>query len=197
MHAASLPDVGTDMVRPDLEGLPDFELPRSYSIRAWRPGDMETWTRLQRAAEKQIEITDGLFREQFGGDDAAIAARQLFLCDAGGRAVGTGTAWFDEERFGERWGQVHWMAVVPGQQGRGLGRTLLAAVCRRLREAGHRRAFLITSTGRLPAIRLYLRFGFRPAPRDEAGREAWRALARHLAASGVEHESLAEYREEP
>lgn len=160
MPEAEPPDVNIDMVREDLEGLPHFELPEPYSIRAYRPGDEKVWTRIQRAAEKIIEIAPDLHARQFGPDHEQLARRQLFLCDGAGWEVGTGTAWFDDEKTG----RVHWVAIVPGHQGKGLSRPLLAAVCGRLKELGHRRAVLTTSSTRGAALRLYSRFGFEPRP---------------------------------
>jgi GNAT superfamily N-acetyltransferase len=168
-------DVGINMVRDDLEDLPRFELPAGYSIRPWREGDRHTWTDLQRAAEMWLEITDDLYVTEFGSDTDELARRQLFLCNSSGEAVGTATAWCGKID-GERLGQVHWVAIRPQEQGRGLSRPLLSATCELLRELGHRRTFLTTSTARLAALRLYLRFGFRPDPVNAAQRTAWAAL---------------------
>jgi GNAT superfamily N-acetyltransferase len=55
---------------------------------------------------------------------------------------------------------VHWVAIVPECQGIGLGKALMTLLCQRLRELGHDQAYLFTSSERVSAIRLYLRFGF-------------------------------------
>ena len=75
-----------------------------------------------------------------------------------------------------RSGRVHWMAILPEFQGRGLGKALLAAICRRLRELGHERAYLHTSAARLAAIQLYLQFGFAPVVRNAAEEAAWKGI---------------------
>jgi GNAT superfamily N-acetyltransferase len=181
--AAEPPDVGINLVRENLEDLPRFEVLEGYSIRSYRQGDDEVWTDIHLAAEKSIDITGGLFAKEFESDHAELRRRQLFLCAPGGAAVGTGTAWRGSYR-GEEIGQVHWVAIVPGHQGRGLSRPLLAAVCARLRERGHRRAFLTTSTRRLVALRLYLRFGFRADPTDERQRAAWEVACGRLRGMG-------------
>ena len=58
----------------------------------------------------------------------------------------------------------------------GLAKPLMTVVCNRLRELGHQRAYLTTATIRIPAIRLYLKFGFRPDIQNEQDRQAWRRL---------------------
>jgi ribosomal protein S18 acetylase RimI-like enzyme len=82
--------------------------------------------------------------------------------------VGTVTAW--EGSFeGERMGRVHWLAVVPEEQGKGLGALLLSVACERLRLLGFERAYLVTSPLRTAAIRLYKRFGFAGVSQHRAG----------------------------
>ena len=49
----------------------------------------------------------------------------------------------------------------------------MTVVCNRLRELGHDRAYLVTSTARLPAIKLYLDFGFEPEIHDAEQQRVW------------------------
>ena len=125
-------------------------------------------------------VTPELFREKFGHDDRLLAERQCFLLSHAGDAVGTATAWFDDAFEGARWGRVHWVAILPEFQGRGLGSVLMTAVCRRLHELGHGRAFLRTAVNRIPAVRLYLRFGFEPHPRNAEEERLWLEILARL-----------------
>lgn len=165
------PLVEIRMVRPDLDDLPVVAVPPGFALRFHRSGDDETWTRIHHEAERFHEVSADLFRREFGHAHDELARRQLFLCDPEGREVGTATAWFDPHR-GEEWGRIHWVAVSESHQGRGLGRALVSAVCQRFRELGHTRAYLMTETVRVPAIKLYQSFGFRlePDPTEGASR---------------------------
>lgn len=159
------------MVRQNLCGLPDYPLPPRYSIRAYSPGDEGTWVRIESAAEQYKEITLELFHGEFADDPAALAQRQFFLFDPQGIAIGTATAWFDSNYHGREFGRIHWVAIVPDSQGLGLARPLLSKICSTLLALGHKSAYLVTSTARVSAIRLYLLFGFLPeirGPEDEA-----------------------------
>ena len=53
------------------------------------------------------------------------------------------------------------LAIVPEQQGRGLGKRLVLAVLERLRARGWRRVIVATATSSLDAIAFYQRLGFR------------------------------------
>lgn len=165
------------MTRANLDNLPEFALPSGFALRWYQSGDETHWLRIHLAADQLNKISPELFKGQFGSDVKLLSERQCFLLAPTGEVVATGTAWFNDDFAGGRWGRVHWMAVAPEFQGRSLGKVLLAAICQRLRELGHERAYLTTCTARVPAIRLYLRFGFKPVIRDVEEERRWRALA--------------------
>lgn len=167
-----LPHIEVFMARPDLSGLPKQELPAGYSIRVYQPGDEAAWVRIQELADRYNKVTLETFESDFGYDPGGFQTRGFFLIAPNGEAVGTASAWYDNDFEGESWGRVHWVAITPEHQGRGLSKPLLARVLHRLAEE-HDKCYLVTSSARIPAISLYLKFGFRPLIRGEAGREGW------------------------
>ena len=186
------------MTRASLGDLPEFALPSGFTLRWYQPGDEAHWLGIHLSADKLNEITPELFQKQFGweaerglqsasppehrsGPKSALhelGQRQCYLRTPTGKVVGTGTAWFNDHFAGAPWGRVHWMAVLPAYQGRGLGKVLMSVICRRLRELGHQRAYLTTSTARVPAVGLYLKFGFEPLIRSDEDDRAWREVMR-------------------
>lgn len=168
------------MRRETLEGLASYVLPPGYSASWYAPGDEHAWLAVQSRAERYLAIDMALYRAEFGGDAAPLSQRQLFIRDAAGAPIGTATAWFGDDRGGETVGRVHWVAIVPEQQGRGLARPMLGLVCRRLRDLGHTQGYLVTSTARVPAINLYRSFGFAPDIATSEDVAVWRALTPFL-----------------
>jgi GNAT superfamily N-acetyltransferase len=168
---------------PDLLARAAPPLPSPYTLRPYQPGDEATWVAVHREAERHHEITPALFRQQFGTDEERLRARMLFLVEGEGEgaAVGTAAAW-EGEGDDAGLGRIHWVAVVPRAQGKGLGKALVAALCRRFVELGHERAYLTTETVRLPAIRMYLSFGFAPEIRGERDRAAWAQVRQEIEA---------------
>jgi GNAT superfamily N-acetyltransferase len=161
------------MSRENLDNLPQFPLAPGSSLRWYQPGDEENWFRIHALADHHNEITSKLFQDEFGTNQQLLAKRQCYLLDPRGVAIGTGTAWFNDNFEGAKFGRVHWMAIVPEFQRRGLAKPLMTALCARLRELGHERAYLSTSSARLPAIKLYLQFGFVPMIRSEMDAVCW------------------------
>jgi GNAT superfamily N-acetyltransferase len=144
------------MVRPDLANLPDHQLPPPLAIRTYRHGDEAAWTRIQRQADQYNDITSG------------------------GVPIGTATAWHNDQYPAENYGRVHWVAVIPSMQGRGLSKPLLSACLARMGEMGYSGAYLTTESLRIGAICLYLRFGFIPDIRSEEQQKAWRTIAENV-----------------
>ena len=167
------------MIRPHLREIPRAPLPEGFSVRPMRLSEGDLWTDIVLDAEEWLDLSRDLFEREFGHDKAAVPERCFLLGDADGRAVGTISAWYWREEGGPDSGLVHWVAVRPAWQGRGLGKAGLAFALERLAR-WHGRALLHTSTQRLPAVALYLDFGFRPDLRPEGARAAWGAFRRRL-----------------
>jgi GNAT superfamily N-acetyltransferase len=177
------------MVRPDMANLPQHPLPPGYTTRFYRPGDRDAWLRIWRRAEKLTTITDDMFDSLAAGDFDGMARRCHFLVSPEGQDVGTATAWYEPAFQGKPWGRVHWVAIVPAHQGKGLSRGLMTVTMNRLRGLGHRRAMLMTQTPRIAAIRTYLHFGFVPDPTADRAVYAW-----GLVGEAIDHPALREYK---
>ena len=162
---------------------PSSVLPTGCRIRDYEPGDEAAWVAIHRLADFYNPASLDLFEKQFGSARDELPRRQLYLLDAAGTPIGTATAWFGALAAGVIIGRMHWVAIVPAEQGHGLARPLLSAVCRRLLELGHRQAYLTTSTARLPAINLYFAYGFLPDLDPPGARAAWASLSAPAATS--------------
>lgn len=158
------------MFRDHLGAIPQHPLPDGFAFRWYKPGDEAHWLAIHRAADPLNTFPPERFDEQFHGDLDGLAQRQCYLLDPHGEPVGTATAWYDDVPIGapdDGYGRVHWVAIVPAAQGRGLARPLMSYILTRLRELGHTRAYLSTSTARPVAVHLYERFGFVRRPRTD------------------------------
>jgi predicted alpha/beta superfamily hydrolase/GNAT superfamily N-acetyltransferase len=169
------------MRRPTLDDIPQVALPAGYALRRYQPGDEVHWVRIHELADVYNRDYASWFERAFATYRDQLAGRQFYLVAPDGALVGTATAWLDDEDPARppdpAWGRVHWVAIRPDYQGRGLARPLLSTVLNRLRELGHQGAYLDTSAVRLPAVTLYQRFGFAADPRDEAERDTWERIA--------------------
>ncbi len=147
------------MERQNLADVPRCSLQKSYLIRTYEPGDEAHWYDIHLEADKLSNITDGLFAFQFGLDQRELSTRQFYLCHSG-EVIGTASAWHGTSYKDGSYGRVHWVAMRPSYQGRGLSKPLLCEVLQALKRLGYRRAYLTTSRLRRVAMGLYKSFGF-------------------------------------
>jgi len=167
------------MIRENLDGVPEYDLPAGYSIQWYQPGYEESWQKVQSLADEYTRVTPALFQEQFGTNTQLLSERQCFLFNSENNIIGTATAWLDN--LGEKSpGRIHWVAIIPAEQGKGLARPLLTIICKRLKELGHSETYLTTQSVRIPAINLYAKFGFSPVIDSGRDREIWEKLRRHV-----------------
>ncbi len=164
------------MIRKNLDNIPDFTLPTRYTLRWYQHGDNQIWRDIQSPSYEPNQITSELFEREFGFDEKQLRHRQFYILNSNGIAIGTATAWFNDDYNGLPYGRIHWVAIVPSSHGLGLAKPLMTIACERLKSLGHERAYLTTSTSRIPAVNLYLKFGFTPEIASKEDWEAWRLV---------------------
>jgi GNAT superfamily N-acetyltransferase len=164
------------MERPTLDSLPSPTGCSDCIIRGYESGDEVSWRHIQSEADLYNVITPDLFAREFGNVLFHHANRILFAVTPTSEPIGTAAAWWGASPIDDC-GRVHWVAVRPAWQRRGIGRMILVAACHRLRHLGHRSAFLTTSPVRVEALRLYLSLGFLPRISHPNDRNMWREIA--------------------
>ncbi len=169
------------MIRRDLNDLPPVELPEGFRIRTFRDGDIANWCRIETSVDEfsTIENAERYFDREFGPQIEFMGDRSFMLETINGEAIGTTTAWMGT-LDGEMVGLIHWVAIEPDYQGRGLAKPLLATAMHRLAQ-DHQRAFLSTQTTSYRAVGLYLKFGFEPVLATDSDCRAWAIVEKLLA----------------
>lgn len=135
-------------------------LPAGYELTAFRPGvDDEEWValnaRIFAAHPEQGSLTVGDLRAR-QAEPWFDAGDVLLLRDGSGRLVGYD--WVKVEAGAP--GEIYVLGVAPEEAGRGIGRALLAAGLRRLRDRGCTEAELYVEGDNAPALALYRSAGF-------------------------------------
>ena len=161
---ASLEDIGEDT---------EIALPEGYSLREFSEcdGGEAAWDRIIAESFKDPSIS---FEKLMRGDPEYRPDRVLFIC-CGDEPVATASAWYLKE-FGEDFGVIHMVGALSGHSGRGLGVAVVKAAMRKLKREGRHFARLTTDDFRLPAIKSYLRLGFKPVIVDANQPERWKRI---------------------
>jgi mycothiol synthase len=154
--------------------LPAIQLPPGYRLYAEQVGNESDFFALMTAVNWPGWDSDKLqpWRERL------LSEGWFWLIHlASGQLVASSMALRDCREFGEQGGEIGWIAVDPAHRGLRLGTAVTIAATQRCLQEGYRHVHLYTEDWRLPALKIYLRLGYKPllyAP-DMAAR--WRAIA--------------------
>ena len=144
----------------------EIKLPEGYAIRTYQPGDESAWAEVLCAVGEQTNLDDA--KAEFTArylQDAALTDRIFFAVDAAGKTVGTAIAWEHDPRGSTR--ALHWVAVHPEHQGKGVGKALCQTCLRYFRrEDNALPVYLHTQPWSWKAILLYIKLGFKLQPAD-------------------------------
>lgn len=154
-----LPDKNVFMMCPSLNRFALTELPKGYHIRTCRRDELDLWKAMpfddaETAEEYHAYMTE-FFETTYGGQEDLFFEKTLFVCDEKDKPVATCFLWKAYQLFNT----VHWLKVVKGQEGRGLGRALLSILMKNL-EPEEYPIYLHTQPESYRAIKLYSDFGF-------------------------------------
>lgn len=167
-----------ELCRPSLDDLPPLSLPPGYTLRPYRPGDEVAWGEMMTQAFSpywNLQRFRTLLKPHFG----FRPERVIFLC-SGERPVGSACA-FNWPGLATSVGFIHMLGVLRSHCGQGLGHALSLACLHRFREEGtFQSALLQTESFRLPAIKHYLRLGFRPVLVRGWQRKKWLQVLERL-----------------
>ncbi len=139
-------------------------LPPGYAYRLYRPGDAADWCAVEASVGEFVGESQAAeyFSREFAPYPDALAARMAFVMDAEGKTVATATAWWKQDEARGRLNMLHWVAVRPEAQGRGLGRAVTCKALSLFTQAEQKGdIWLTTQTWSHVAIDLYLKLGFR------------------------------------
>ncbi len=164
------PSPQLEMQRDTLQDLPEVRVPEGYGLRTYRSGDEAGWCAIMEGNVGR-DWTPELCREKLV-NDPRFHPESLYFATIDSRLVGSACAWSRDltERIV---GEVHMVAVLEDQRGKGLGHLVNAAVLHRLKDQGYRQAHLLTDDWRIPAIKSYLTAGFRPLHTHDSHARRW------------------------
>ncbi len=157
----SLPYYHVIMRRPAGLPTPAPTLPAGYVFSPYESGSDTAWASIEAAVGEfdSPGVANRYFRDRYLLHLPEVRRRVLFV-RGGGAEVGTVTASWDFTGP-RRDAALHWLGVMPGHQGRGLGTALVLRGVRQLQALeGDRDIYLHTQTWSHTAIGIYLAVGF-------------------------------------
>lgn len=138
-------------------------LPPGFSYHMYTPGDAAHWSRVETEVD-EFDTQDqamALFSREFLPHEAELPRRMVFILDADGNAVADAAAWWGEDEHYGKIALLHWVAVSPQVQGRGLGRAVTCKALSLFPQLGPPGdIWLTTQTWSHVAIALYGSLGF-------------------------------------
>lgn len=159
-----------------LDCLPPVVLPVGYHLRRFGRGDEQAWIEVLNGSQALGEWDLEKARRSFTGERARVVPEGIHLVFDGSQPVATACL-TEHDDFEEA--ELGWVAVSPEHRGKGLGFQVCLATLHYMRHRAYGAAVLFTDDHRLPALKTYLRLGFRPWLTHESHAERWqRVLAR-------------------
>jgi len=158
------------MYRPTLLELPSLEIPDGYTLRSFQAGDESYWE----AIIDQSFKYESNFQKEIISKEQYKPEKVLFICSEG-IPVATATAWY-QSIWGEHAGYLHMVGALPSHTGKGLGLQVSLAAMHEMRKEGRMTTVLNTDDFRIPAIKTYLKLGYRPLIIHENQGKRWEEI---------------------
>lgn len=156
----SVPYLSFTMIRPSTSPtLPEISLPEGYRFTFYQPGDELDWCRIETSVLEFDSLNDAAdyFETSFTPYPKELEQRMVFIENPAGIKVATFTAWWTAEKLP----RLHWLGVIPEEQGKGLATALAIKITQLLHEYyPDQDLYLTTQTWSHSAVRLYQNLNF-------------------------------------
>lgn len=197
MMDKTIPYIGVLMTNLDPDSYPRCPLPSGYEVRAYESGMEKDWAELMQSVEHMDTVDAALaqFAEEFQPEIDLFKDRSVFVYNSAGKLAASATLWYGNH-FGRTCLRVHWVAVAPEEQGKGLCKavmTILMDMYHACNLTGG--LYLASQTWSYKALNIYRQFGFKPyiGPKptgwktetddfEQETREAWDLIEQKLRA---------------
>ena len=143
--------------RPTLTDIPELELPAGYIEQPNSDALLNSWVGLLNAVFGGYTIDQ--VRPQL--DSPLWNPDRVKLVSKDDKLVALSMAWHEPELWPQS-GFVFWVAVSEPHHGRGLGSFVLSRALQHMAQDGLSDAVTYTKESMLPAVKMYLKCGFRP-----------------------------------
>lgn len=162
----SIPYIGVLMTNLTPDDYPRCPLPEGYAPRTYEPGlgMEEDWARLQVSVEHfpTMDEARARFQTELAPDEKTLAKRGIFIYAPDGGLAASALLWYGA-LFGRTLARVHWVAVAPEHQGKGLCKAAMTRLMDLYHECGLAGGIYLTSqTWSYKALGIYRQFGFKP-----------------------------------
>jgi len=161
--SGAIPSKDLFMMCPALEHSALRELPRGFHFRMCRRDELTIWKEMLLDFPHTPEVHDEYMRVMTDYYNSVYARKSdlffrkcLLVCNESDTPVGRGFIWKAYDKINT----VHWYKVLKEYENRGIGRAILTAVMKELKEEDFP-VYLHTHPSSFRAIKLYSDFGFR------------------------------------
>lgn len=159
MEEKNIPDLNIFMMCEKLNENALKEIPNGFHIRTCRKDELQIWKEFpfdnEEDKKQYLEYMTEYFNAVYEPYGDLFYNLCLFLCDENDKPVATCFAWKSYEEFYT----IHWLKVLKGYEGKGLGRAILSEVMKQIPNNEYP-VYLHTQPGSFRAIKLYSDFGF-------------------------------------
>ena len=116
-----------------------------------------------------------------------LPERVLVLFDEKERPCATASAWSQPYKWGDDYGYIIFVGVVPSHRGHGLSKQMLFSLCKTIKNRGQNFALLDVDSENLPAINSYINTGFLPRLTSSEQAKAWNDIFSKLHIKHIEY----------
>lgn len=140
----------------------EIVLPEGYYFRNYQAGDEKAWAKLEYEIGdfESLDMAEEYFVSQYCQNASDISKRCVFVLNEYDKIVGSCIAWRDKKGT-KIVASLHWLIVLPGQQGKKLGKALCQKVMGMFHEMNEFPVYIHTQPWSHVAILLYVRQGFK------------------------------------